>query len=81
MTDNNNWGIRDAKIAVIYCSPINIVGKALNSCACVGLDPCRMERRISMLLTQKSKSFHAPMAHRAAPISVSIALGHRLRMQ
>ena len=24
----------------------------------------------------KSKSFPAPMAHRAAPISVSIALGH-----
>ena len=26
--------------------------------------------------TKKSKSFPAPMAHRAAPISVSVALGH-----
>ena len=26
--------------------------------------------------SKKSKSFPAPMAHRAAPISVSIAIGH-----
>ena len=26
--------------------------------------------------SKKSKSFPAPMAHKAAPISVSIALGH-----
>ena len=29
-----------------------------------------------MIVKSKSKSFPRPMAHRAAPISVSIALGH-----
>ena len=35
-------------------------------------------RSLSNLInqSQKSKSFPRPMAHRAAPISVSIALGH-----
>ena len=32
--------------------------------------------RVVSYSKSKSKSFPAPMAHRAAPISVSVALGH-----